>query len=140
MTAVLDGVWILRRLGDFSQADRFRRNLLSVWFCAREPFFQECNLSGLVRLVFADVEPLAQVVGGPPGPILVDGHQPGIVALAELRQRFRAGFLQNVQIVVPVCPLMVFRPASPRLMAASHCCFTESGQLPHFLSSNVWRR
>jgi len=48
--------------------------------------------------VLANVEPLAQIVGRTPGPILVDGQQPGIVALAEFCQRFRAGFLEDVQM------------------------------------------
>ena len=43
-------------------------------------FDEEVDLAGVVGFVFADVELRAEVVGWPPGPGLVDGHEPGIVA------------------------------------------------------------
>src|SRR6202140_1737584 len=53
-----------------------------------------------MRFVLANVEPLAVIVGRTPGPVFVDGHEPGVIALTELRQRFRTGLLENVQVVV----------------------------------------
>jgi hypothetical protein len=76
-----------------------------------------------MRLVLADVEPRAIIVGRTPGPVFIDGHKPRIIALAELRQRFRPDLLKYIQVVVSVVALdglPVFRPASPRFIAASH--------------------
>src|SRR5579864_4111286 len=58
-----------------------------------------------MRLVLANVEPLAIIVGRPPEPVFVDGQEPCIITLAELLQRFRTGLLKDIQVVVPVVAL-----------------------------------
>ena len=70
----------------------------------RAGVFKECDLSRVMRLVRAD-EPLAIIAGRTPGPDFIDGHKPRIIALAELRQRFRPGLLKYIQVVVSVVAL-----------------------------------
>src|SRR5271165_1137816 len=81
------------------------RRLLGGWFCTRQTFFQERDLSRVMRLVLAHMEPLAIIVSRAPGPVFVDGHEPGVIALAELHQRFRTGLLEDVEVVVSVVTL-----------------------------------
>jgi len=68
-----------------------------------------------MRFVLADVEPLAVIVGRTPGPVFVDGHEPGVIALTELRQRFRTGLLENVQVVVSFVVLDRFPASVPQI-------------------------
>ena len=67
-----------------------------------------------MRLVLADVEPLAIIVGWTPRPVLVDGHEPGVIALTELCQRFRTDLLEDVQVIVSVVTLDRFPAGIPR--------------------------
>jgi hypothetical protein len=94
-----------------------------VWRRAGVP--QECDLSCVMRFVLTDVEPLAIVVGRTPRPVFIDGHKPGVIALAELRQRLRPGSLEDVQIIVPVVTFVRF-PAKVSQIHRSGC------QLPSF--------
>ena len=76
--------------------------------CARQSLSQESNLSGVVRLVLADMKPLAIVIGRAPGKVLVNGHKPGIITLAELRQGFRTSVAEDVQVIVAIVTLDCF--------------------------------
>jgi hypothetical protein len=123
--------------GEPSHASVWLR-LLGVRFRAGQVLSQESDLSGVMRLMLTDMEPLAKIVGWTPRPIFVDGHKPGVVALAEFRQRFCTGLPEDVQVVVSIVALDGFpapRPpdSSPHPTAASR----ESGQVSHFLFSNV---
>src|SRR5882757_4017157 len=64
----------------------------------------------MVRLMFAHMEPFAIVVGWPPKPLGIHSHQPGIVALLELRQRTFSCFFQKIQVEIYIVPLYRFPP------------------------------
>ena len=100
--------------GEPSHASVWLR-LLGVRFCAGQALSQEGDLSGVMRLMLTDVEPLAIIVGRTPRPIFVDGHEPGVIALAEFRQRFCTGLPQDVQIVVSVVALDGFPARVPQI-------------------------
>src|SRR5687768_3332246 len=55
----------------------------SGWQPALKPF----DLAVMVRLVFANVEPLAVIVRRSPAKIGIDLHQPRVIALLQFRQR-----------------------------------------------------
>src|SRR5215467_8220035 len=55
-----------------------------------------------MRFMLADVEPLAIIVGWPPWPILIHGQEPGVISLAEFRQRLCSRFLEDIEVVVAV--------------------------------------
>ena len=67
-------------------------------FSAGKAFNQQIDLTGVVRFVLADVKPFAVIVGWTPGPRLIHGHEPRIVALAETFQSFVASFAQGRQV------------------------------------------
>ncbi len=60
--------------------------LVTIRFRSGKTFAQEGDLSGVVRLVLANVEALAIIVGRPPRPVFVRGQKPGVVAFAEFSQ------------------------------------------------------
>lgn len=51
------------------------------------------------------MEPFAKVVGRPPNKAFVDGHEPGVVPLAEFGERFFPAFVQQVQVVIEAVAL-----------------------------------
>ena len=103
-----------------------------------KPRSQKGDLTGVMRLMLANMEPLAIIVSRSPRPVLIHGHQPRVVALAEFRQGFLACLLKSLQIVIEIRTLDGVTTAFPRFMAASHFSFTAFGQLPHFIPSNVF--
>src|SRR5215469_8745641 len=54
-----------------------------VGFGAGKAFAKHRNLAGVVSFMFADVEPLAEIVRWSPRPGLVRGEKPGVILLAE---------------------------------------------------------
>ena len=58
--------------------------LIFALLCAWQSGFNPCHLTVVVGFVFANVKPFAVVVRRPPSPVLVDLHQPCIVAFTEL--------------------------------------------------------
>src|SRR6476659_1123148 len=50
-----------------------------IRFRAGQAFSQERDLAHVMRLVLANMEPLAVIIGRPPEPVFVDGHEPGII-------------------------------------------------------------
>ena len=67
--------------------------LLRPWQAFRQPF----DLAIMVRLVLADVKPLAVAVGRAPGPALVHRHQPAVVPFLEFGQGALAGFAEDIR-------------------------------------------
>jgi hypothetical protein len=70
-------------------------------FVPGSPLDEEVDLTGVVGLVLADVEPFAEVIGGSPVEGLVDGaEEPGVVALFELGEGFGADLCEDVEVVL----------------------------------------
>lgn len=77
-----------------------------VWrFVARGALDQHVDLAGVVRLMFADVEPFAEIICRTPEPRLVDRLEPSVVAPLELGERFLADLAESVQVEVEVVAL-----------------------------------
>ena len=71
---------------------------VSLRFCAGQALPQHCDLPGVMRFVFADVEPLAVIVGWPPAPGFVDRSQPFVIAFSEFGEGLLANFRQCIQV------------------------------------------
>src|SRR6185436_18541716 len=106
--------WVGTLDGEPSHAS-VRLRLFGVRFRAGQVLSQESDLSGVMRLMLTDMEPLAKIVGWTPRPIFVDGHKPGVVALAEFRQRFCTGLPEDVQVVVSIVALDGFPARVPQI-------------------------
>src|SRR5579862_9479333 len=74
-------------------------------FGSGQALAQHGDLPGVVRFVFAHVKPLAEIVGGPPGPVLVCSHQPRVVFLAKCGQRVFAYLMKDADVVIAVVSL-----------------------------------
>jgi len=75
-------------------------SLVVAAFGSGEAAFEPFDLAVVVGFVFADVEPLAVVVGRSPGPVFVDGEEPVIVALFETGEGVAADFGEGVEVEV----------------------------------------
>jgi len=108
-----------------------RPPLVGARLYAGEPLGEEGDLTGVVRLVFADVEPLAVVVGGgvseKPG---VDGHEPLVVAGLEASQGLRANFFHGGEVVVEVVAFDLFAACIPQFKSRSELLFYRVGHFP----------
>src|SRR5579862_8495364 len=78
----------------FSVTAYLNSPLLAVGLGSGDTFLQEFDLAIVIRFVLADVKPLAVIVCRTPSPVLVDGQQPVVIALAEFRQGLFAGLAQ----------------------------------------------
>ncbi len=77
----------------------------AVGFCAGQAFAQQRDLPGVMRLVLANVKPLAEVVGRSPRPALVGGKKPRIILFAEFGQRLLPYFVQNADVIFAIVAL-----------------------------------
>jgi len=88
--------------------------------CSRQAGLQQFDLAIVVGFVFTNVEPLAVIVRGTPSPVLVDGQEPGVVALAEFGQRMLARFFEQIQIVVEAIAFNLFAGRFAEFLATPH--------------------
>src|SRR5580698_353395 len=84
---------------------RGRSRLRGVRFGSGKALAEQRNLAGVMSFVLANVEPLAIIVGRAPGPVLVDGQQPGIVPFGEFCERLFPHFVKDVDVVIAVVSL-----------------------------------
>jgi hypothetical protein len=77
-----------------------------------------------MRLVLANVEPLAEIIGRAPRPIFIDCHQPCVITLLKLpllirNVRDEGGVEWTVLPHPPVCPNLRSNPRLSRGLTAS---------------------
>src|ERR1700757_2606463 len=101
--------------------------LFAIWLGSGNALLQELDLAVVVGFVFANMEPLAVIVRRAPSPGFVDGQEPVVIALAELRQCLLAGFTQQVHIVVEVMSLDLFARRLAKLHRYAPLFFVGSG-------------
>jgi hypothetical protein len=99
---------------------------------------EEVDLAGVVGFVLADVEPLAEVVGGAPGPGLVDGEEPGVVALFEFGEGFGADFGEVVEVELELVALDGGAAGVAEIHGGVPTLLDVGDQLSHAMPSKVF--